>query len=91
MHFALICIDKPDHGQVRADNREAHVAYLKAQGDKLTTAGPFLSDDGSAMTGSLIVLDVADKAEAEAFVAGDPYGKAGLFQFVEIRPWKKVI
>ena len=90
MHFAIICIDKPDHGHVRAENREAHIAYLKAQGDRLVTAGPFLSDDGSAMTGSLIVLDVADRDAAQAFADDDPYAQAGLFQFVEIRPWKKV-
>ncbi len=90
MHFAIICIDKPDHGHVRTENREAHVAYLKNQGDKLVTAGPFLSDDGSAMTGSLIVLDVADRDAAQAFADNDPYAQAGLFQFVEIRQWKKV-
>jgi uncharacterized protein YciI len=43
------------------------------------------------MNGSLIILDVADRAEADAFVAGDPYGKAGLFESVQVRPWKKVL
>ena len=30
-------------------------------------------------------------AEAEAWVAGDPYGKAGLFDSVELIPWNRVI
>jgi uncharacterized protein YciI len=29
MLFALICTDKPDHLQVRLDNRPDHVAFLK--------------------------------------------------------------
>jgi uncharacterized protein YciI len=53
-------------------------------------AGPFL-DEAGAMTGSLIVLSVASLDEARAWAAADPYAKAGLFQSVAIREWKKVI
>ncbi len=91
MHFALYCKDKPGHGQLRADNREAHLAHLKAQGDALVTAGPLITDDGAAMVGSLIVLDLPDRATAEAFAANDPYALAGLFASVEITAWKKVV
>lgn len=42
------------------------------------------------MVGSLLILDFADKAEAENFAANDPYAKAGLFERVDIRPWRKV-
>ena len=40
--------------------------------------------------GSLLILDVADRAEAEAFAAGDPYAKAGLFESAVIRPFRQV-
>ena len=91
MLFMIYCVDKPDHGAVRAANRPDHVAYLKAQGDKLIAAGPTTSDDGAAMTGSLLIMDFADRAEAEAFAAADPYAAAGLFDSVTINPWKKVL
>jgi uncharacterized protein YciI len=39
----------------------------------------------------MIALDVADRAAAEAFAAGDPYAKAGLFASVELIRWNKVI
>ena len=42
------------------------------------------------MTGSLLIMDFPDRAGAEAFAADDPYNKAGLFQSVEIKAWKKV-
>jgi hypothetical protein len=43
------------------------------------------------MTGSLVILSVASLEEARAWAAADPYAKAGLFQSVTIREWKKVI
>ena len=90
MHFVLYCLDKPGHANVRADNRPAHVEYLKASADKIVAAGPLLSEDGEGMVGSTLILELADKTEAEAWAANDPYAKAGLFQSVDIRPWKKV-
>jgi hypothetical protein len=42
------------------------------------------------MTGSVLMLDLADRAAADAFAEGDPYARAGLFESVVIRPWKKV-
>lgn len=74
---------------MRKANREAHVAYLQDSG-VVQQAGPFLSNEGE-MCGSLIILDVADMEAAQAFAAGDPYGKAGLFQSVELRAWNRVI
>jgi len=43
------------------------------------------------MCGSLLVLGVGSKAEAEAWATSDPYAKAGLFQSVMIQEWKRVI
>jgi hypothetical protein len=89
MRVALICIDKPGHLEVRRANREAHLAHIRDSG-VVEMAGPFLSEAGE-MCGSLVVLEVPDHSAAQAWAAADPYGKAGLFQSVDIREWKKVI
>lgn len=89
MRAALICIDKPGSIEIRKANREAHLAHIAASG-VVEMAGPFLSDSGE-MCGSLVVLDVADVQAARDWAAADPYTKAGLFQSVDIREWKKVI
>lgn len=89
MLVALIARDKDGALPVRMENRPAHVEYLKS-GTAVQQAGPLLNEAGE-MCGSLIILDVADMAEAEAWAAGDPYGKAGLFQSVELIPWNRVI
>ena len=89
MLVALIARDKAGALPVRMENRPAHVEYLKAS-SAVQQAGPLLDANGE-MCGSLIVLDVADMAEAETWAAGDPYGKAGLFDSVELIPWNRVI
>ena len=91
MNFVLYCVDKPGHGQVRADNRPDHLDYLKGNLDRIVIAGPMTNDDGDAVLGSMLVIEAADRAEAEAFAAGDPYAKAGLFETVEIKAYKKVL
>jgi uncharacterized protein YciI len=89
MRAALICIDKPGHLQTRLDNRAAHLDHIARSGI-VEMAGPFLGPDGQ-MIGSLVVLTVDTLAEAEAWAAADPYAKAGLFDSVTIREWKKVV
>ncbi|WP_119460614.1 YciI family protein [Rhodospirillaceae bacterium SYSU D60014] len=90
MQFMIYCLDKPGQAAVRAQNRDAHLAYLKGFADRVVVAGPLLNEDGG-MIGSLLLMAFASRSEAEAFVAGDPYGKAGLFQSVTVTPWKKVL
>lgn len=89
MLFAFICTDKAGAEDVRKANRDAHLAYLAAS--PVVFAGPFLSDDESAMNGSLIVLELEDRAAADAWATEDPYAKAGLFASVEIRAWRKAV
>jgi uncharacterized protein YciI len=89
MRFALMCKDKPGHLDLRKSNRDAHLAYIKETG-VVEMAGPLL-DTGGAMTGSLIVLDVADLAAAQSWADNDPYAKAGLFEDVTLGAWNKVI
>ncbi|MCF4166806.1 YciI family protein [Zavarzinia compransoris] len=91
MHFAVICTDKPGGMEIRLANRPAHLEWLKAPGSRIRIAGPFTTDDGAAMTGSMLVIEAEDAATAEAYCAEDPYARAGLFAKVEIKPWKWVI
>lgn len=91
MLFAIHCLDKPNALDVRMANRPAHLDYLNSYLAQIIIAGPLLDDAGEKPVGSLLVLDFADKGSAEAFAAGDPYAKAGLFQSVSIRPYRKVL
>jgi len=89
MRIALTAIDKPNALQTRLDNRDAHLAYVAETG-VVEMAGPFLDADGN-MCGSLLILALDGMAEAEKWAENDPYAKAGLFETVTLREWKKVI
>ena len=89
MKFAIICKDKPGALDVRVATRPDHVEYLKSSGVVLQ-AGPFLDEDDK-MSGSLVIIEVADKEAAVQFADNDPYAKAGLFEDVQIQAWNRVI
>jgi uncharacterized protein len=91
MQYVLYCLDKSGHGQIRADNRNAHLDYLKKFSNAIFAAGPLLDDAGTAMIGSLLVMDFADRGAVDRFLEGDPYSRAGLFASVRVTPWRKVI
>jgi uncharacterized protein YciI len=89
--FVAICIDKPDSLELRLSSRAAHLDYLRLNAQSIKTCGPFLEDDGSTMNGSMLIVEAGDREAAEAILARDPYRIAGLFQSVDIRPWRWVI
>jgi hypothetical protein len=85
--FALICIDKPGALELRLATREAHFAYIREHPGRLKLGGPFLDGAGD-MAGSLMIVEAPDIEAVRAFSAADPYALAGLFERVEIRPWR---
>ena len=89
MPYAIQTQDKPGHGNLRAEMRAGHPAYLDANLDKLLAAGAVIDDDGTGGHGGILIVDTDDHAEAEAFIAGDPFAKAGLFERVTVTRWRK--
>ena len=90
MLFALLCTDKPNSVDLRMSVRPDHLKYLESLGSALKAAGPFTTDEG-AQTGSLVIIEAADRAAAQQMAESDPYARAGLFASVEIKPWKWLI
>lgn len=90
MLFALICIDKPNSLDLRMSVRPDHLTHLESLGPALKAAGPFTDDEGRP-TGSLVIIEAADRAAASVIAGADPYARAGLFASVDIKPWKWLI
>ena len=84
MLFAILCTDRPNSLDTRLAAREAHLRYLATYVDRVVHAGPLLDVDGRPC-GSLLIVDVADRAAAEGFAASDPYAAVNLFESVVIR------
>ncbi|WP_308911190.1 YciI family protein [Pseudokordiimonas caeni] len=92
MLFMVLCYDKPNSASLRAETRPAHVRYLKDAGTRVKMAGPLLSPgDEQHPVGSLIVIDAASEGAVKLFAENDPYASAGLFERVEIRPWRAAL
>ncbi|MFQ5802652.1 MAG: YciI family protein [Candidatus Methylomirabilales bacterium] len=91
MYFVILTSDKPNSAHIRQGTRPAHLEYAQGFGKQIVAGGATLTDDGQTMTGSFLLVDMADRAAVEEFARNDPYGKAGLFEIVEIRRWLKVI
>ncbi len=91
MLFAVTCRDKPNHEDVRLENRPAHVGWLSNEAVRIHAAGPLLSDDGERMVGSLLIVDAPDEAALRAELDNDPYAKANLFESVSVSRWKWVV
>ncbi len=89
MPYAIQTKDKPDHGNLRAELRDAHLAFLNANLDKLLAAGAVIDDDGTGGHGGILIVDTDDRVEAEAFAADDPFTKAGLFESLTVTRWRK--
>ena len=70
--------------EIRAANREKHLAYLDQHADILVLGGALLADDGVGRTGSCLIINVASREEAEEFSRNEPFRKAGLFKSVKI-------
>ena len=91
MHFVALSRDHADGLETRLANRPAHLEFLKANGDRIKIGGPLLTSDGERMIGSMLIVEADNEAEARALLAEDPYAKAGLFQSVEVLPWRWVV
>jgi uncharacterized protein YciI len=85
--FAIHAKDKADSLELRKATRAAHLEFLADF--QIPVGGPLLDANGD-MCGACLLLDGPDRAAAEAFIADDPYGVAGLFESVELHEFMKV-
>ena len=87
MLFVIIGHDGPNGAALRPKLRPAHLENLRpfvARG-QVVIAGPFT--DGS---GSLILVDLENEAAARSLANSDPYLTGGVFERVEVKPFKQV-
>ena len=84
MIYILRLLDKPNAAALRQRMRPEHKAYLAAVADRIAFAGPLTHDDGEAMIGSLLAIDFPAREAAQAWLADEPFTRAGLYAGVEI-------
>jgi uncharacterized protein len=89
MFCAVYCLDKPDTAALRDKHLTVHRAYLDTAQPIIFFSGPLQNDDASASLGSLFILRVESRAQAEDFIANEPFNRAGIFERVIVYRMRK--
>ena len=94
--FSIVCTDAPNSLEQRLASRPQHLARLQAlhAEGRLVLAGPNPIDHddlGQGLTGSLVVLEFADRASVDAWLAEEPYALAGVYSSVVVSPFRQVL
>ncbi len=79
MIYVFHLIDQPDTAALRQRVRPEHKAYLAQVADRIAFAGPLTEDDGATMIGSLLAIDFPSRSAAQAWLAEEPFTRAGLY------------
>jgi uncharacterized protein YciI len=82
--YVFRLLDKPGAAELRQRVRPEHKAYLAAVAERIAFAGPLTHDDGVAMIGSLLAIDFDSREAAMAWLAAEPFTRAGLYAGVEV-------
>lgn len=98
MWYSIVAQDSKNSSELRQKARSAHIARLQEllnQG-RLLVAGPNPAIDcnepGSAgFTGSIIIAEFDSFEQAQSWATEDPYLDAGVYQSVEVKPFKKAL
>lgn len=97
MYYLILAKDVPDSLSLRRTARADHLARLDALRDegRLLTAGPMPAVDSedpaeAGFTGSVIIAEFDSLEDATAWAEADPYRDAGVYDSVEVVPYKKI-
>lgn len=98
MLYAIISQDVENSLEKRLSVRPEHIERLHAlkEEGRLILAGPHPAIDNiepgpAGFTGSLIVAEFDSLEAAQNWADNDPYIKAGVYDSVTVKPFKKVL
>lgn len=98
MWYVILGHDAPGTLDRRLETRPAHVARLRELCDeaRLLVAGPCPAIDApdpgpAGYTGSVVIAEFASLEAARAWADADPYLAAGVYERVEVRPFRQAL
>ncbi|MGB3289892.1 MAG: YciI family protein [Burkholderiaceae bacterium] len=89
MPYLIETFDKPNTLALRQALRDKHLDFLKENKKLLLACGAKLEDDGTGGSGSVYIVDLETRKEAEDFVNSDPFAVGGLFERMTVTRWRK--
>jgi uncharacterized protein YciI len=98
MWYVIYSRDREGALESRLGARQAHLARIEAllEEGRLLLAGPRPAIDSpdpgpAGFLGSLVVADFESLEDARAWAEADPYVEAGVYEAVEVSPFKRVL
>ena len=98
MWYVIQGHDAPGTLARRMEARPAHGARLRARCDaaRLLVAGPCPAIDAidpgpAGYSGSVVIAEFASLGEARAWADEDPYIAAGVYERVDVRPFRQAL
>ncbi len=94
MQFLVLAKDGTDEGALerRQRTRPTHldsIGPLVDAGNVLV--GGAILDDGGDMIGSMLLVEFADREGLDAWLSGDPYVTEGVWQNIEVHPFRTAV
>lgn len=91
MPYVISFTDAPNTREKKVLIRPTHVEYVASNAHRIIASGGFFPEDDDFPNGGLIILDVASRADAVAYIENDPFYVNGVFSEYTIRRWRKFI
>ena len=90
MRFLIKAIDGAGMLEKRMEVRPRHLEGMQKLGKHIVCAGGLLDEEGK-MKGSVLILDLADRAALDAYLASEPYIQENVWEKVDIESVNVVI
>jgi uncharacterized protein YciI len=98
MWYVIHSQDREDSLEARKEARPAHLERVKAlvEQGRLLVAGPMPNIDSpdpgpAGFSGSTIIAEFDSLDDAREWAGADPYVEAGIYAYVDVRPFIKVL
>ena len=83
MQFIIKAYDGEGMLEKRMEVRPRHLEGMKTLGNRVVCAGGLLDDEGK-MKGSVLVLDLPDRAALDSYLSNEPYIIEHVWEQVEV-------
>jgi uncharacterized protein YciI len=94
MQFLVVARDGTDEEAIER-RRRARPTHLEAiqplvDAGHVLVGGAILSEAGE-MVGSMLLVDFTDRADVDAWIAGDPYVTGDVWRSIEVTPFRTAV
>ncbi len=89
--FLITLRDVPDNTGIRSRLLTEHMAHINRHLGAIRLAGPWLREADGKPGGAMLLVQAADAATARRMIEDDPYFRAGLWEDMQLHPFRDLV